>query len=376
MHVSKKLFVNSFALLAALSAAGCQLSIFGGPGGSVHQNTAGGPACDPDCSLDTTVASGEVYVAVADTGYEFSSWENGATFCTETSGPVCTVEQYESGIPQFENLAAELVARFVPVVDTAGASNLTGLWLQYADNAYTGVSSEESFDENFKEYTVFRIVDNGNGTLGYQDCAGPANEIQYASLPVTAGKFTIPANARSMDEWLPSPQTVTIIDNVTMTFSNFSVSEDEGDGQESAKFTNIRAIKVRDDYSSPIGTTTIGSTTEDTYCFKASTTKGTGVFFGQGGDPDVDISFTGAEIRADWSAGHELEIGSYDAIIGGIQSDEGYAEHFNWQTDTLIEEASDGAIFNVSFSADHLIYTGSSTIGASNTPASIAIDLN
>ena len=272
----------------------------------------------------------------------------------------------------------------VTAIPTTNSSNLTGLWLQSAQASFNEHEEANPADNDLESgdyagtgtgYTVFQLTDNGDGTLSYQVCAGDADIVSNRVVSLNNNQFTLPAGTDSMDGTLPSSQTVTVVDNQNLSFTNFTHSDSSPDGDtNSTTLSNIKAVKTRDDISSSIGTARIGTTTVDVYCFDAASLSGTGKnVTDYSGNPEADFTFDLDELSVSSQEG-DMEIGQ--AIIDGdASSNDGWAEYW-YQGSGEWSDESTNPHQTVTFSSDFMSYTATGIVGYSDTAISINIDLN
>ena len=269
---------------------------------------------------------------------------------------------------------------------TTNSTNLTGLWLQSAKANFTdhevadpanGDLESGDYTGSGTGYTVFQLTDNSDGTLDYQVCAGDTDTTySYRQVSINNNKFTLPAGTDSADETLPSNQTVTIVDNQNLSFTNFTATETWDDGSSTTNLSNIKAVKIRDDISSPIGTVTVGSITESAYCLTAAVLAANGKnMTDSDGSAIPNASFTIEEVEVENQNGY-LNIGEL-TIDGNVTDDPGWVEYENWSEGTS-EDNSDSPtqVITVNISSDFMTYTASSTVGINDTAVSINIDLD
>ena len=268
------------------------------------------------------------------------------------------------------------------------STTLTGLWLQSSKATFSEHEAADPANDNLEAgdftgsgtgYTIFQLTDNGDGTLNYKVCAGNADADSYRLVTLSNNEFTLPAGASSADGYLPSDQTVTVIDNQNLSFTDFSHSDSDGDSGDtsSTSLSNIHAVKIRDDINSSIGTYNIGQNTQNAFCFDAASLSGTGTnVIDSDGNPEANFSFELNELSVSGLNG-EVEIG--DAIKDNDStSNEGWAEYYDWSQGGVGEwsDESSSASETVTFSSDFMSITASGIVGVNDTVISVNIVLN
>jgi hypothetical protein len=194
--------------------------------------------------------------------------------------------------------------------------------------------------------------------------------------------FTLPVGSILLDNQINDAITVSITDNQNISYSNYSYSFfndsfDEDDGVEPSEgaYTNIKAVKIRDDISSNIGTMKIGDDTHNVFCMSAEIFKGNVTnIIDENGDAEANFNFNYSGAFAN-DINNSTEMSFYDVVTStGLNREN--ASYYDGSSGTDESSEGDDSLTVVTISSNGLVYSASAVVGDNNTPISLSVDLS